>query len=196
MAPAGRRGVVSAVNDRFRLNDKTRGRRFLSSLDWFCDETGLEIELHAQPHAERSAVGGRIFEVRVQLPGRALDELVDRPDLAVVGYVEEIGHEAHLRPLTDLPRIIEVEIELSEAGRAAQHATSAERNLTGVQIDRVRKELADRNAGLHVDAETGVQPAEALEVFLTTAKDVVAEDVDDVMTIRVERPDLELIAEQ
>jgi hypothetical protein len=47
--------------------------------------------------------------------------------------------------IVDHPRIICVQIKLAEERRAPELATSADRNLTRIQVNRMRQILTDRN---------------------------------------------------
>ena len=80
----------------------------------------------------------RLEEVGVVLAKIELAKLIRQTQAPVVGNVEEVGDKADSRALVDHPRIIRVQIELCEKGRASQFTAAANGNLTGIQVNRMR----------------------------------------------------------
>jgi len=98
----------------------------------------------------------RLQEVRIVCAKIELAELIRQPQAPVVSDVKEVGDKADSRAFVDHPRIIRVKIKLAEERRAAELTSSAHRNFTGIEINRVWKKLADRYARLHVEAQAEV----------------------------------------
>ena len=138
----------------FSLN-KTRGRGLLLSLNSvFNTMARLEFELQTKPHVEwqivyrvqLTGITGRLTEVRVRLTKRAFSELIDQADFLIVRYVEEVTDESQFRAFSDFERVVAMQIQATIKRRPAKLAASAERHFTWVRIDRMRIEIAERNA--------------------------------------------------
>ena len=140
----------------------------------------------------------RLQEVRIVFAEIELAELIRQPQTPVVGYVEEVSNEADASALVDHPRIIRVQIELSEERRAPKFAAPAYRNLTGIQVNRMRQILADRYSRFHVEthAEIQARSGNATEAGAIATEAVARIDVRHEATIGIEMTNLELIAEQ
>src|ERR1043166_1630575 len=74
-------------------------------------------------------------------------------------------------------------------------AASADRDLTCVQVCRVRIQLIDRNSGLKMHIEAEIQAVERMPPTVFS-EHVIAVDVDDVATVAIERTDGKLVAQQ
>src|SRR6185369_4113384 len=95
-------------------------------------------------------------------------------------------------------RNIGVQIELIVERRASQFASSSNRNLTSIEVNRMRQKLADRYARFRVESQTEIQPCpeSPVEAGALAAESVARIDVRYEAPVSIQRSDLELIAEQ
>src|SRR5205807_1795778 len=70
-----------------------------------------------------------------------------------------------------------------------------QRNLSGIQVNRMGIELVNRDASLKVHVESNIKSIKCVEATFFT-EEVAAEHVDDVSAIGVEWPDGKLVTEQ
>src|SRR5262249_11397185 len=124
-----------------------KGRESLLSLQMIVCRFYLEVELQPEPHVEWQVVGhaGRRFtKIGVLTSEGGITILVHQPDLLAIGDIEEITDHTQFHSLTDSERIIGVQIQTRGEWRATELTASAERNLAGVEIDRVGQIFALR----------------------------------------------------
>jgi hypothetical protein len=155
----------------------------------------LPFKSHSEPHIERQVEQLRLQEVYIRYPTSKLEVLVRQANLGAIEYVEEVSDEVELHLLIDPPRIVRVHIKAKVRAGPSQRAAPAHRNLTSIEVSRMRKQVADRHACLKVKAWAKVQTTKAAAV-LRLAEFIAAEDVDDVEPIRVQWTRSKLIAEQ
>ena len=106
--------------------------------------------------ARRQTDNRWLQEVRIVCAKIQLAELIRQPQAPVVSDVKEVGDKADSRAVVDHPGIIRVEIKLAEERRSAEFASSAHRNFTGIEINRVWKKLTNGYARFHVEAQAEV----------------------------------------
>src|SRR5262245_19323504 len=100
--------------------------------------------------------------------------------------------------LVDHIRVVRMQIELREERRATEFPTTTNGNLTGIQINRMRQILADRDSRFHVETETEIQPIQVVPIHVPSilAEAVTAINVRHEAPVGVQRSDSKLIAEQ
>jgi len=165
----------------------------------------LEFKPDSKPHVERKIVTRGLRQCRwfqeVRI-GRILTSdkikrrvLIGPPQFLTVENVEEVGNELQLRLFGDAERIIRVDVKPRVFRRAALAASATHRNLTYVQVHRMRIESVDGESGFKVYVETKVQPIQSLEAtFFSEA--VAAEHIDDMPAIGVEWSNRKLVTQQ
>ena len=126
-----------------------------------------------------------------------LAELIQVAQAPVVCDVEEVSNEANLRAFVDHPRIICVQIELSEERSPPEFASSTRRNYASVQVNRMRQILADRYPRLHVETHAEVESIQepATKSGAVFTERVARVDIRHEAPIGIEITDLKLIAE-
>ena len=80
----------------------------------------------------------RLEKVGIVLAKIELAKLIRQAQAPVVCNVEEVRDEADSRAFVDHPRIIRVQIKLIKERRPSEFAATAHRNLTSVQVNRMR----------------------------------------------------------
>src|SRR5262249_4747568 len=101
------------------------------------------------------------------------------------------GYQRHFPTLIELAGVRAAQIKTGEEIGAAQFASPAGWDFTGVVVYRMREEFADRHAGLHMEPTAEVQSGEPL-----AAEYIVDVDLHNVATIGIDWADGELIAKQ
>src|SRR5688572_22830152 len=99
----------------------------------------------------------RLEKVGIVFAEIELSELIRQTQATIIRHVKKVGDETDACALVDDPRVIYVEIQLSIERRPAKLTTTPDRNLTGIQVNRMRQKFADRYARLHVEAHADVQ---------------------------------------
>src|SRR5688572_14460286 len=99
----------------------------------------------------------RLEKVGIVFAEIELAELIRQAQTTIIRHVEEVGDEADARAFVDHPRIVNVQIQLGIERRTAKLTTTADRNLTRIQVNRMWQKFADRYARLHAEAHTHVQ---------------------------------------
>ena len=140
----------------------------------------------------------RLQEVGIVFAKIQLSELIRQTETTIVGDVKEVSNEADACAFVNRERNVRVQVELAVERRASQLTSSTHGHFTGVQVNRMRQKLADRYTRLGVEAHTDVQPRpeSPVEPGALTAEAVARVNVRHEATVRIQRTDLKLIAEQ
>ncbi len=104
----------------------------------------LELKPYRSAPIERTLEGDWLEIIHVGYSVAESDVLVDGSQRTGVGHVERIEGELDLIPLTQLERVVGVQIELIVRGIGADGSTAADRDFAGIGVNRMRAELADR----------------------------------------------------
>jgi len=112
----------------------------------------LELEASSQSHGERQVIARRqiddrrLQEVGIVFAEIQLSELIRQTETTIVGDVKEVSNEADACAFVNRERNVRVQVELAVERRASQLTSSTHGHFTGVQVNRMRQELADRYA--------------------------------------------------